>query len=280
MRLAHLFGVAALLIAAPVFGQTNAGSITGTIFDQQTSVVSGAKITAMNLATSAKQEAVSSSAGLYNLPALPPGNYQLTVEMAGFKKLVREPILVASSAPTQIDVHLELGSVSSEVTVTEQTPMIQEASATIQYNVDLKKISELPLANSSALSILSLLPGVLGEPGVEQAAVTTGLTTPGAGISISGSAMGTVQYQADGVNNTSLYYGRIGLAFSTEAVSEVAVLQNSYSAEYRAAGGAIVKMTTKSGTNEYHGTIFSYTQNDIFNASPWQNSFRKKGMVR
>ncbi len=273
--------VAGLLVASlAATAQTNAGSITGSVLDQQSSLVAGAKITAMNLATNASQVAVSSSAGVYNLPALEPGNYRLTVEQTGFKKLVREPVLVESSAPTQVDLNLEVGSTATEVTVTEQAPIIQEADPTIQYNIDIKKISEQPLANSSALSILSLLPGVLGDPGVEQAAVTTGVTAPGAGLSISGSAMGTVQFQADGVNNTSLYYGRIGLAFSTEAVSEVSILQNSYSAEYRAAGGAIVNMTTRSGSNQYHGTIFSYTQNDDLNAAPWQNAFRFKGLVR
>src|SRR5258708_11864869 len=77
-----------------------------------------------------------------------------------------------------------------------------------------------------------------------------------------------------------LYYGRMFVFFSLAAVSDVGVLQNSYSAEYGRGGGAIVSMTTKSGTNQLHGTVFSFTQNDILNAAPYQNSFRKKGLVR
>src|SRR5258708_25785719 len=77
-----------------------------------------------------------------------------------------------------------------------------------------------------------------------------------------------------------LYYGRMFVFFSLAAVSDVGVLQNSYSAEYGRGGGAIVSMTTKSGTNQLHGTVFSFTQNDILNAAPYQNTFRKKGLVR
>src|SRR5260370_8366699 len=127
---------------------------------------------------------------------------------------------------------------------------------------------------------MALLPGVLGVPGVEKAVVSSGGVGTGWGMSICGTPAGSVQYQADGVSNTSLYYGRISLSFSTDAVSEVAVLQNSYSAEYGRVGGAIVSMTTKSGTNQLHGTVFSFTQNDILNAAPDQNTFRKKGLVR
>ncbi|MCU1263266.1 MAG: Cna domain protein, partial [Bryobacterales bacterium] len=281
MRLASLSALlAAVTLCSSAWAQSNGGSVTGTVFDANHAVVPGAKITATSLATNVSESATSGSAGSYNIPALPPGTYRVSVEASGFKKLIREPVAIESSTTVEIDLPLEIGSVSSEVTIEASAPLIQEASSTVQYNIDLKQISELPLANSSALSALSLLPGVLGDPGVEQAAITTGTTTPGAGLSISGGAMGTVQFQADGVNNTSMYYGRIGLAFSTEAVSEIVVMQNSYSAEYRSAGGAIVNMTTKAGTNQFHGTVFSYTQNDVLNAAPWQNSFRFKGIQR
>jgi hypothetical protein len=271
-----LLCLAALL---PAYAQTNAGSITGTVFDPSRAVMDGVKVTVHNLATNVAQPATSNHAGIYSLPALEPGTYRITLEKPGFQKQIREPIRVESSSAVVLDFTLTVGNASTEVTVTEEIPLVQEASATIQYGVDLKQIDELPLANQSALSLLGLLPGVQGEPGTEQAAVTTGFTTPGAGLSISGSPMGTVQFQADGVNNTSMYYGRIALSFSTDAVAEVNVAQNSYSAEYRAAGGAIVGMTTRSGTNQLRGTIFSFTQNDILNASPWL-TFQQKGMVR
>jgi hypothetical protein len=268
-----------LAISAAVFAQSNTGAITGTVFDQSQAVMNGVKITATNLGTNVAQRATTNTDGVYSIPALEPGAYRLTLEKAGFKKLIRELITVEGSGTVALDFNLTVGNAASEIVVNADAPLVQQASSTIQYGVDLKQIDELPLANQSALQILSLLPGVQGQARTEQAAITTGFTTPGGGLSISGSAMGTVQFQADGVNNTSMYYGRIGLSFSTDAVAEVTVAQNSYSAEYRAAGGAIVNMTTRSGTNQLHGTVFSFTQNDILNASPWL-TYRQKGPVR
>jgi hypothetical protein len=128
--------------------------------------------------------------------------------------------------------------------------------------------------------VLVLVPGVQGEPGTEQAAVTTSYVTPGGGISIGGGRMGSTNYLADGVSNNSLFLGRISLSFSTDAIAEVDVKVNNYSAEYGRVAGGIVTMTTKSGTNGLHGTIFSFTQNDILNAAPYNNSFTRKGLVR
>jgi hypothetical protein len=273
------FAAVLLAFSPALFAQSNTGAVTGTVFDQSQAVMSGVKIIAANLGTNVTQTATTNTDGVYSIPALEPGAYRLTLEKAGFKKLIREPITVEGSGTLQLDFNLTVGSASTEIMVNADAPLVQQASSTIQYGVDLKQIDELPLANQSALQILSLLPGVQGNPGGEQAAITTGLTTPGGGMSISGSAMGTVQYQADGVNNTSMYYGRIGLSFSTDAVAEVTVAQNSYSAEYRAAGGAIVSMTTKSGTNQIHGTVFSFTQNDVLNAAPWL-TYTQKGPVR
>jgi hypothetical protein len=259
--------------------QTNEGQVTGTVFDTTKAVIDGVRLTASNLATNVSQTAVSNREGVYALPALQPGAYRLTLEKPGFKKLTREPITVENGVTVQIDFEMTVGSTSAEVTIHADAPVIQNATSTVQYGLDLKQIDEQPVTNQSAIQILQLLPGVQGGSGSEQAAITTGLTTPGAGLSISGSAEGTVQFQADGVSNTSLYYGRIALALSTDAIAEMTVVQNSYSAEYRSGGGAVVSMTTKSGTNQFHGTLFSFTQNDILNAAPWER-YRAKGDLR
>ena len=266
-------------VSASLLAQTNEGQITGTVFDATKAVMDGVKISAANLATNVTQTATSNKDGVYSLPALQPGTYSVTLEKTGFKKLVRQPITVEGGTTVQLDFDMVVGSTASEVTITADVPVIQTGTSTIQYGLDLKQIDELPVTNQSAVQILGLLPGVQGGMGSEQAAITTGLTTPGAGLSISGSAQGTVQFQADGVSNTSLYYGRIALALSTDAVAEVSVVQNSYSAEYRSGGGAVVSMTTKSGTNQYHGTMFSFSQNDILNAAPWER-YRAKGEIR
>ncbi len=270
------FACVFFFLPASLLAQSNAGEITGKVFDASKAVMGGVAITASNLATNVSQSATSNNDGVYALPALQPGTYRVALEKAGFKKLIREPITVESGSTVELDFDMVVGSTAAEVTITADVPMIQTGTSTIQYGLDLRQIDELPVTNQSAVQILGLLPGVQGGMGSEQAAITTGLTTPGAGLSISGSAQGTVQFQADGVSNTSLYYGRIALALSTDAVAEMSVVQNSYSAEYRSGGGAVVSMTTKSGTNQFHGTMFSFTQNDILNAAPWER-YRSEG---
>ncbi len=145
--------VAVFLCVVPaILAQTNAGSITGTVTDQQQAVVAGVAITVTNLATNVKQSAVSSSAGVYSIPALEPGSYRLTAELTGFKKLVQEPIPVETARSVTIDLELPVGTTTTEVTVTTEAPMVQQSNATVQYTINSKQIEELPLANQSALT--------------------------------------------------------------------------------------------------------------------------------
>src|SRR5260370_23920254 len=202
---------ALLAICPALSAQTNTGTVTGTVIDASKAAVTAVKVPATNLATNVTQTATTNSDGVYSLPALEPGTYRLTLQKEGFKKESREPIRVESSSTVALDFSLSVGSTSTEVTVTGEASMVQQASSTVQYRTDLKQIDELPILNQSALQIVSLLPGVQGDPGVEQAAITTGFTTPGGGLSLSRSAMGTVQFQADGVGTTSTYSGRISL---------------------------------------------------------------------
>ncbi len=268
------------LLAPCAWAQTNAGQITGTVTDSQSAALIGVKITATNLATNVQQTTLTSNAGLYSLPALEPGTYRLAADLTGFNRLNREPITVETSKVVNVDLQLTVGDAKVEVTVTGEAPLVQQANATVQYGINTKALDELPIANQSALQVLALLPGVLGEPGTEQAAVTTSFVTPGGGMSIGGGRMGSTNYLADGVSNNSLFLGRISLSFSSDAVAEVDVKVNNYSAEYGRVGGGIVTMTTRSGTNGLHGTLFSFTQNDILNAAPFNNTFNKKGLVR
>jgi hypothetical protein len=269
-----------LSLALPMFGQTNAGSISGTVVDQQQAVMAGVRITATHLGTNVSQTTITSSAGLFTLPALDPGLYRLTAELPGFKKLVREPVTVAAQQAVVIDLQMVVGDTATEVTVTAEAPLIQQANATIQYGVNQKAIDELPFADQNVLSVLSTVPGVVGEAGSELPSVYTGFVAPGAGISVSGGRPGSTQYQADGVSNNGAFLNRISVSFSADAVQEVSVLVNNYSAEYGKAGGGIVNMATKSGTNQFHGTLFSFSQNDILNAAPYSNATNKKGKVR
>ena len=273
--------VLTLLFMGPVvLAQTNAGAITGTALDQQQAAIAGARITATNLATNVLYTTASSSAGVYTIPALEPGIYRLTAELHGFKKLIREPITVEANNVTAIDLTLTVGDAAAAVTVLAEAPLVQQANGTVQYTINRKQIEDLPFADQNVMDVLYTVPGVVGDPGSEQPGVYTGYVTPGSGVSVSGGQMGSTQYQADGVSDSAAFFGRISVSFSSDAVQEVSVLVNNYSAEYGKVGGGIVNMSTKSGTNEVHGTIFSFSQNDILNAAPYANVTNPKGLVR
>ncbi len=274
----RLIGVG-ILLACLVFAQTNTGTITGSVLDPQRALVPGATVTATNLATNVPRVARSSSAGAYSLPALSPGSYRITVEAAGFAKLVQEPVVVATSTTVTLDLTLTVGQTTTEVTVTGEAQLLQQSNAVIQYTVTELTIAALPFGNQNAMDSLVTLPGVvgpsgwaLGFTGTEQSEWNTNVVTPGAGVSISGGRQGSTQYKADGIDNTSLYFGRIGITFSADAVAEVSVQANSFSSEFGRTGGGIVNMTTKSGTNQFHGTLFSFIQNDKMNAARYVRS--------
>ena len=156
----------ALLLVPCLFAQTNAGQITGTVTDQQTAALSGVKITATNLATNVQQSAVSQQCGAV-FPAgaraghLPPD----CRTRPGFNRLIREPITVETAKRSAVDLQLTVGDTKVEVTVTGEAPLVQEANATVQYSINTKALDELPIANQSALQVLALVPGALGDPG-------------------------------------------------------------------------------------------------------------------
>jgi len=250
--------------------QTNTGTISGSVLDQQNAAVAGAKITATQLGTNIVRVAKSSGAGVYTLSNIEPGAYRIVAEADGFATLVRESVTVAASQTVGLDLMLSVGAAATQVTVTADAGVVQQVSSVVQYDVNQKAIEELPLPEQNVLYALATLPGVAGGPGTEQAAVSTGYVTPGSGISLSGGRPGTTQYKADGIENNGIFFGRIALSFSSESVEQMSVQQNSYSAEFGRAAGGIVNMTTKSGTNRLRGMLFSSIQNDALNAGPFQ----------
>ena len=193
------------LFVSAVLGQTSAGSITGTVSDPQQAPVAGVKVTAVNIATNVAEIVTTSSAGVYNLPSVEPGQYQITAEIAGFKKLSRGPVTVETTRVSTVDLKLEVGNVASEITVSANAPLVDDASSTVQYGIEQKVLDQLPLPNQAALGVLMTIPGVTGDPSTDEGQYHTGLITPGTGVSISGGRPGATQYQADGMTNTAIF---------------------------------------------------------------------------
>ncbi|HEY6991037.1 MAG TPA: carboxypeptidase-like regulatory domain-containing protein, partial [Bryobacteraceae bacterium] len=153
------------------FGQTERGSIRGTIFDPSGAAVPGVTVSAISPATGIKTSTVTTGAGNYNIPQLPPGNYTVQAEGTGFKKTVRENVVVEVSGVTALDFNMEVGQVNEQVTVTAAAPMLQSETSDISINVNPKSYNDLPLTSAAGFvggrgpeAFIFLSPGI--TPGV------------------------------------------------------------------------------------------------------------------
>ena len=267
-----------LLLASSLFAQRDLATLVGTITDPSGAGVPGAKVVIIESATGLRYETSTSQGGEYARPALKPGTYNIEVEASGFKKSLRRGILLTTGDRTGVDFTMEVGEVSTSVEVSTEVPVLQTESTIVGASVDSKQVSELPLGGNRTFTFLARLsPGVVpNEPGARDAV--------GGGFSANGvRSNGQNNFLLNGVDNnvnvidflnqTSFVVGP-----SVEAIGEMRVMTNGYNAEYGRGAGGVVNVTLKSGTNQLHGTLFEFLQNDKLNARRWENA--RKGPVR
>lgn len=260
---------ALMLFSALLSAQTNRGGITGTVFDQTGAVVPGAIVTVKNLRTNQSVAVRTGEGGAYNILSLDPVNYSVLVEAAGFRKQVIEDVKVDTGGVATVDVKLEAGSISSEVTVSAAAPALNTESGTTGSTITERQIQDTPLVNRSVLDLAITLPNVGGDSGTEDPGLTAGSAVPGFNISVNGGRPGSTNIMADGVNNTGVSLARTMVSFSPETVQEFSVSTSAYSAEYGQSGGGIINMTTKSGSNQLNGTVLWFNRNPYVGAAPF-----------
>ncbi len=240
-----------------LFGQAQTGSLSGDVLDANQAAVPGATIEATNSATGIKLNTVSSEAGVYVFPNVPTGIWTVTAEKAGFKKLVRSEIQIFIAQRQALDLRLEIGDVKQSVEVIANQTLLDTDSAIRGQSLTPKMYRTLPmwfagLQNPSAF--LGYMAGV----------------NSGAETSIAGSTGRSREQLIDGTSNVIPESG--GTVFnppSAESMSEVKLLVGTYTAEYGRVGGGIEIFTTKSGTNDIHGTWVYSMRRDIWNAAGW-----------
>ena len=257
-----------------VFGQSDRGTITGTIADPAGAVVPNAPIEAKNTATGAGFQAASSDTGNYTLPQLPVGTYEISVAVAGFKKYVRQNITVGTAQTVRVDIALEVGSAAESVTVTEQSSLLKTESGELSHTVEAQRLIELGLlgiggtfSSSQGLRFymteIQLIPGAFA-PG-------TGFTS---GARVNGAPNGTQRTTIDGMDGTNQINAvQAGTGTSVDAIQETAIQTSNFAAEFGQVGGGLFNITMRSGTNQYHGGGFDYLMNEAFNAAtPFVNT--------
>ena len=259
------------LATTSVMAQSAAGltAINGTVTDPSGAVVSAAKITAKETATGASRETTSTDSGLYSLPALPVGAYQISVEKTGFKTAIRSDVQPSVGSVATINIQLEIGGSSETVSVTSEAPLVETSKSQASTAVSQIQIQELPVNGRNFLDFTLTSPGVVRDP------------TRAGDISFGGQRGTSNSLLVDGSDSNNTFYGqstgrsgtgRSPYSFSEDAVQEFQVNANGYSAEIGRAGGGVINTITKSGTNQFHGDAFEFYRDKSLNANSWDNN--------
>jgi hypothetical protein len=255
-----------------LFAQRDLGTITGTVTDASGGAVAGAKVVLTEVSTGSRQETATDPSGTYVRTLLRPGTYTIEVGAAGFKTSTQRNILLTSGERVGVNISLSVGEVNQSIEITAAAPLLQTETTTLGNTMQSKQVSELPLGGQRKFTFLApLAPGVVpAEQGARDSA--------GGGFSANGvRSNGQNNFLLNGVDNNVNVIDFINQAAyvigpSVEAIGEMKVVTNGYSAEYGRGAGGVVNVTIKSGTNQLHGTLFEFLQNDKFNANTWERN--------
>ena len=260
-RLSRLCGLGMLILLGQNAAFAQSGQLKGTVSDSTGGVVPGAQVALENVATGITTETATNEAGLYTFPLLQSGSYQLRVLSEGFKPVTRGGIVMETSTVRTVDVQLELGDVTETVTVEAAAPLLQAETSTVGQLIERATVMNMPVESRRAASLVRLTGTVV-------------FRNEGAGgeqlpfFSMAGGRSRNQMWQLDGtsVQNSTIGIAQLGLNPTSESLQEFKVEINNLSAEYGRTGGGFILMTTRAGTNEFHGAAYEFLRNDALDA--------------
>src|SRR5437016_932768 len=257
--------VTIFLVCAGAFGQTATGILQGRVADDSGAAVPDAKVTIENERTAVRQITLSNSLGVFVQPYLQPSTYKVTVEKVGFQKYSTNGVTVEVQKSTELGVILKVGEVTTTVEVSAEAAQLATTTSTVSTTIDNKKVLDLPLNGRNPLALANLVPGVI-----------QGSSNSGYAGWISGGRNANTEVTVDGTsivlpeNNVSIQ--QLALTPLVDSIEEFTVITNALAAEIgRTAGGAF-NISTRSGTNQIHGTGFEFLRNSALNANTWSNN--------
>jgi len=257
----------AFTIAAGAFAQGGNVTITGTVTDPSGAVVAGAKVTVTQKSTSILRTDTTNGSGQFNFPALPPTTYTVSVQAPGFKQYIQDVALLADQI-RDLDVRLQLGAATQQVTVEESAVQVNTMSQELSQVIERSRVTDLPLNGRNAADLTLLVPGAVSAVANNSGALQGDTKqVPGEeAIAVNGARPDQIGYNLDGGNNEDLM-SNVNLPFPfPDALQEFSVQTNSFDAQYGSNAGAVVNVVTKSGTNDWHGDLFEFVRNRAFNA--------------
>ncbi len=260
-RLATLLTLLFACLCCPVLAQTS-GSISGEVRDEKQAVITGATVTMRNIQTNETRTAQTNSDGRYHFASVPVGAYEITVESTGFAKYQQSGITLALNQSAVVDVTMKPGAVQEVVNVVENASMLNTSTPEVGTRFDEKRLAELPLATTRNVYNIAL-----SAPGVSQLNSGQSAFAGGTNFSSNGGRTRSNNFMIDGQDNNNF-----GVAGSTiplnnpDAIQEVRLITNQFSAEYGRNSSAVFNAITRSGTNQYHGSGFWFHNDNALNA--------------
>jgi len=269
---------AGVLTALVAYSQSF-GDIRGTLSDSSGAVILDCAITVTNQDTNQVRRTTTNNAGAYDVPDLVPGRYKVTAEKSGFQTSVRTDIALEVGQVVRMDFTLQVGQVTEQVEVAGNAQLIDTTTSAVATTIQNKDILELPLNGRDPLQLVQLSPGVTVQTGAQtQGSSIQGGTRTAESISVSGARLEFNYYTIDGVANQDVNFDSYIVRPSVEALLEFKVLTGVFPAEYGREPSQIV-MATRSGTNDYHATVFEFLRNSAIDAEIW-NQVGKKNPFR
>ncbi|HTR34514.1 MAG TPA: TonB-dependent receptor [Bryobacteraceae bacterium] len=262
-----------VIVSIGAYSQSSVASATlnGTVTDPTGAVIADAQVTAVNTRTGLSRTTATTDAGLFTFPDLPVGPYDLSVEKTGFKAVKRTGTTLTVGAVVTIDIALEVGLPQEVVNVTAEAPVVETTRSQTSTAIPSEAVSELPLNGRNFLDVMLTAPAVVRDP------------TRGGDLSFGGQRGTANSLLIDGSDANNVFFGqstgragtgRNPYSFSQDAIQEFQVNTNTFAAEIGRAGGGVLNVITKSGTNAFHGTVFEFFRDKALNANQWENNRR------
>jgi len=269
----------------PVIAQTTAATVTGAVSDASGASIPGATVALQDLQTHLESRVVTNSAGFYRISGLLPGYYRATVTKEGFKSVVRDGIQLHGQDEVALNYSLQVGSITESITVTTGEPLLQSESATVSTVIEEQQIQNTPLNGRNVMNLSALTPGVVpqgatsGNPLNNQAAIGNYTNPAGWGnYQIGGAVTGQNITYVDGAPLNVMAQNWMGYIPAQDSIQEFRVETNNIGAEYGEYFGGVLNFSTKSGSNEVHGSAYEYFRNTVLDANSYFNN--RTGVIR
>jgi len=263
--------------ANATFAQDVTATITGTVTDPSGAAVVGATVTAKSTERGITYTGTSNDAGIYRIPQLPVGSYDLRIEQTGFQTSLYPTFVIHENQIARVDVELKVGQISQTIEVTGAAPVLKTEATSVDTVINAATNDNLPLASRNYVQLTLLAPGsVTTDP----SSFTSGNNTGGYGARplINGNREQANNFLLDGMDNNQVSDNLLGYTPAPDAIQEFNLITNNAPAEFGNFMGGIVSATIKSGTNSFHGDLWEFIRNNDLNANSWSNNFNTKNV--